>query len=867
MQLKFLSLTVAIFGIFSTAKTQTLTKVKQDSLMVIWNDQAQPDTIRLNAINQIASEGFRIKNPDSAVYYAQLQYDFASTIKNKEFQVLALNAQGDAYLLKGELDIALDLFTQALELAENLSDKRLKINTLGNISSIYDSKRDFEKALEYHQQILEISEEINDQFDHLEFQIKGLLLESKIYSKNLNFKKAIAVANQTLKLANEINDIPRIAESYHLLGVISYRAGDFNKMFYYEKQSLDYWRKTNNIKKIAKGINSIGYAYQELGEYENAIRQYDEGLTFSRKHNQLEEEGNCLNYLGESYLLKGEYEVAQNYFKEALTIKEANNFTLELPWLLAKMGESYLAQKKYKDALEVCKKAFDLAADEDDAEHIACLCLYKSHKNLGNYYESLVYYEKWNDLNKNLGKTETNKALLQVDFKHQLTLDSLLQIQEKRVVEEAHREEVQQKNKTRNILAGGGLLLFMFAGGIYSRLRYTRKAKAIIEEQKKKVEQSEKYKEQFLANMSHEIRTPMHAISGMTKILKRNEHPPTQDEYLNAMQTNSENLVVILNDVLDLSKIEAGKLEIEHTPMSPKSVIENVVLLLKFKAEEKGLKLSYKVANDVPDLVMGDLTRLNQILINLVGNAVKFTEKGSVDISLGVENNKLKFSIKDTGIGIAKRKLEHIFDAFEQAKGSTSRFYGGTGLGLSISKQLVELQQGKIRVESTEGQGSTFYVTLPLTIAAADAVGADLISEEKLKTMTASLEGIRILMAEDNPFNQMIAQDDLSFYLSDVIIETVENGALAVEKFKSNQYDLILMDVQMPEMNGFEATERIRAIEKSEGKETRIPIIAMTASLLKTEIDHCYDAGMDNYIPKPYTLEELIGPIFKELRS
>jgi signal transduction histidine kinase len=867
MQLKFLFLTVAIFGIFSTAKTQTLTKVKQDSLLVIWNDQAQPDTIRLNAINQIASEGFRIKNPDSAVYYAQLQYDFASTIKNKEFQVLALNAQGEAYLLKNDPDKALDLFAQALELTENLSDKRLKMNTLGNISSIYDSKRDFEKALEYHQQILEISEEINDQFDQLEFQIKGLLLESKIYSKNLNFKKAIALANQTLTLANEINDIPRIAESYHLLGVISYRAGDFNKMFYYEKKSLDYWRKTNNIKKIAKGINSIGYAYQELGEYDNAIRLYDEGLTFSRKHNQLEEEGNCLNYLGESYLLKGEYEVAENYFKEALTIKEANNFTLELPWLLAKMGESYLAQKKYKDALEVCKKAFDLAADEDDAEHIACLCLYNSHKNLGNYHESLMYYEKWNDLKKNLGKTETNKALLQVDFKHQIMLDSLLQIQEKRVVEEAHREEVQQKNKTRNILAGGGLLLIIFAGGIYSRLRYTRKAKAIIEEQKKKVEQSEKYKEQFLANMSHEIRTPMHAISGMLKILERNEHPTSQDVYLNAMHTSSENLVVILNDVLDLSKIEAGKLEIESIPMNPGLVMENVCQILKFKAEEKGLTLSYEISNDVPDLVMGDPTRLNQILINLVGNAIKFTEKGSVTILLDAVNGQLHYKVTDTGIGIPKMQQESIFGAFEQAEDSTARHFGGTGLGLSISKQLVDLQQGKIWVESTEGQGSTFYVALPLTTAAADAVGADLISEEKLKAMAASLEGIRILIAEDNPFNQMIAQDDLSYYINDVTIDTVENGSLAVEQFNTADYDLILMDVQMPEMNGFEATEKIRAIEKSEGKETRIPIIAMTASLLKTEIDHCYDAGMDNHIPKPYTLEELIGPIFNVLRS
>jgi CheY-like chemotaxis protein len=301
--------------------------------------------------------------------------------------------------------------------------------------------------------------------------------------------------------------------------------------------------------------------------------------------------------------------------------------------------------------------------------------------------------------------------------------------------------------------------------------------------------------------------------------------------------------------------------------MSPTRVIENVVQLLKFKAEEKGLHLSYNIADDVPDFVLGDPTRLNQILLNLVGNAIKFTEKGKVAISLTIENEELQFNIKDTGIGIAKGKLEHIFEAFEQAKGSTSRDYRGTGLGLSISKQLVELQEGKIWLESEEGNGSSFYISLPLSIAEENAAVDGLISEEKLKAMTVSLQGIRVLIAEDNPFNQMIAQDDLTFHIDGIQLETVENGVLAVEKFKRNSYDLILMDVQMPEMNGFEATKKIREFEKQNGMTTAIPIIAMTASLLKSEIDSCYNAGMNNYIPKPYSSEELIGPIFKELRS
>ena len=208
-----------------------------------------------------------------------------------------------------------------------------------------------------------------------------------------------------------------------------------------------------------------------------------------------------------------------------------------------------------------------------------------------------------------------------------------------------------------------------------------------------------------------------------------------------------------------------------------------------------------------------------------------------------------------------------LFGAFEQAKDSTNRNYGVTGLGLSISKQLVELQHGKIWVESEEGTGSTFYFELPIVATAVDTIDEDLISGDRLKTMAASLKGIRILLAEDNEFNQMIAQDDLSYYIDEVKIEVAGNGALAVEKFKTGEYDLILMDVQMPEMNGFEATQTIRKMEQARGSEKRIPIIAMTASLLKSEIDSCYDAGMNDYIPKPYQPEELIAPLFHGLKG
>ena len=530
---------------------------------------------------------------------------------------------------------------------------------------------------------------------------------------------------------------------------------------------------------------------------------------------------------------------------------------------LIDQGEVLIEQEDTQGGIKRLEDALSMALKKEELNSTAYITgtLYEAYKSDGQYQKSLGMLEDLLVLKDSAVNMKNATAVVRnrvkSEYEKQKNLDDIENA--KQLAIETQKKKNQQ---LLSIIVGAGLLLIsILAFVIFNRLKLSRKQEAIIAEQKKRAEQSEKYKEQFLANMSHEIRTPMHAISGMVNILARNKHPETQDVYLKAMRSSSDNLVVILNDVLDLSKIEAGKLDIERIPISPAAVIENVIQVLKYKAEEKGLVLRHHINDDVPAIVMGDSTRLNQILTNLVGNAIKFTEKGTIDLTLSDENNHLRFTIKDTGIGIQKEKLQSIFNAFEQAQIHKSTDLSGTGLGLSISKQLVELQEGKIWVESEEGKGSTFYVELSIIEAQNDAIGTDLISKDQLHKMATSLKGISILIAEDNEFNQMIAKDDLDFYIEGVNVEVAANGALAVEKFKTGNYDLILMDVQMPEMNGFEATLKIRDIEANEDREKRIPIIAMTASLLKSEIENCYTAKMDNYIPKPYKAEELIGTI------
>lgn len=389
-----------------------------------------------------------------------------------------------------------------------------------------------------------------------------------------------------------------------------------------------------------------------------------------------------------------------------------------------------------------------------------------------------------------------------------------------------------------------------------------------LEEEKSRAEHSEKAKEQFLANMSHEIRTPMNAIMGMTRLLLEKTPREDQLKYLNAIKQSSDNLLIIINDILDLSKIEAGKINFETIDFDLSEQIKSVYTTIKLNADEKGLALKYTIADDVPVKIIGDPYRLNQILLNLAGNAIKFTENGSVMINVStIERSdarvKIKFEIKDSGIGIAQDKLDYIFNMFTQESSSTTRKFGGTGLGLAICKKLVELQGGTIHVESETGKGSAFSFILSYGIQQIDSINEQ--TEIPVDYHTAQLKNISILLAEDNEFNQMVAVDSIQDAIEGVQIDLAKNGKEAVEMVKQKQYDLVLMDIQMPEMDGHEATRIIR--KNPDAKINSIPIIAITASVIKAEVDKCFESGMNEFVGKPFSTEELLDKISKVLHK
>ena len=426
---------------------------------------------------------------------------------------------------------------------------------------------------------------------------------------------------------------------------------------------------------------------------------------------------------------------------------------------------------------------------------------------------------------------------------------------------------------SRNIIKGGQraqlysniLIVFMFASGvglclfIFKQFRQQSKLIAQLDSSERRAREALQVKENFLANMSHEIRTPLTAILGFTNVLKRRELQPEAGEFVNSIEQAGENLLSIINDILDLSKIEAGMMRIVIAPFSVRGLLHSIETLFRERIKEKGLSFHSQVDENVADTLLGDATRLTQILVNLIGNALKFSDKGKIEVEFYLKElsgNQLKLGVrvKDAGIGISEEKLIHIFDRFNQAEEFITRNYGGTGLGLSIVKNLIQLQGGAITVKSSPGQGTEFDFYIPYVVSEEQIGHEPIVEGAQIKALIDP--SLHLLVVDDNVMNQSLMSHLLTEWNASFTV--VSNGLEAIEVLGKQPFDLVLMDIQMPGMDGYTATRQIRDELRLD-----IPVIGMTAHAMAGEREKCISHGMNDYLSKPINEDLLFKTINK----
>lgn len=750
---------------------------------------------------------------------------------------------------------------KGLELSQKLDWKKgsAKLNTY--LGANYYTKSDYPKALEYWLKALSLNEALGNKKDYA----LNLLNVGRIYLGQKNYTKTLDFYLKALKISEELKDKINVPLILGEIGSAYLAQNNFPKALEYYSKALSIYKDHNDKSGISQNTGNIGTAYMLSGDYPKALEYYFKAYPMDKELGDKSSMSIELGNIGEAYL--NIYQDTSVKFSltpvnlPGIDILEGNEATIPKDKnLLLRKAIAYLnssvalsTEIGFLNALQEYSKVLS------DAQAL-----------LGNYKEALETYKKFSIIRDSVFSTENNAKISNLEWRRETELkEEQIAVQQLQIIAD--------KKEMRYFLVI--IILFsLFSLGLYGRFRIVRNNKRLLEEKNKliaaekenadmmrmRAENSEKFKQQFLANMSHEIRTPMNAVNGMTDILINKKPRPDQLPYLNVISRSSDILLHIINDILDLSKIEAGKLELENIDFSLSETLQQVKETLSFKAEEKGLSLVTHVDTRIGDILVGDPYRLNQVLINLGGNAIKFTSRGGVEIKVdlvGQENHQLqiKFSVIDTGMGIASDKLNSLFENFRQLNSSDARKFGGTGLGLSISKQLVELQGGKIDVESVEGQGATFSFIINYTRGQESRFREQNVIDHN--TDGTELNGLRILLADDNEYNRLVVTETLRLK-ADLIIDEALNGRQAVVMMAKGNYDVVLMDVQMPEMNGFEASKYIR--EKLPAPQNKTPIIALTASLLRADIDLCYQNGMNTYIPKPFKTWQLFKTIAEQ---
>lgn len=829
------------------------------------------------------------------------------------------------------LDLAPELTDkkERIELADVLLDAPL--NTTDRVDVTIAKARAMRDDGQLLNGIEVLSDCIDSEAGNDESNLCLLLIERGSFEARLTITEQGKSVSQTLDdlhdaltLAEGLEDMELINHAHNQLGIAYDRYGDkntaqahwrFNILNHTDKKELALARfnSARLLDKTRKAHQDTALVYlraarktfEETKDHKNYRATTTWIAIFLRNAGRLDEakaeytralnlggttrnQAYCLEYLGMISTSQELLDSAGIYLRQALRLdSELSESAKREAFLYNKLGQVLVAQGQPELALRLCDSirikvdTLTVFGDRKRATRLVdCWdCIEEAQTALGFHPEALHSRDR-RDSCRQIYETLDNAN----------AADGLEVLEwENRRKQRMQENQYQLQEERQTYLYAIVALLIGFAMFITYRYRFTRRQSSLISTQRQQLADRQRelikansdleialnHKAVFLSNMSHEIRTPLNAIVGMSNLATKEDMTQGARKYLRNIVIASSNLIDIVNDILDFSKLEAGKLEIAEEPFSVADALEVAENVMRISAEQKGLTFTVDAADSLPSHLLGDSSRLNQVLINLIGNAIKFTLEGGVTLRAEVcalpelpgwcpppakaHPDWFVVRVKDTGIGIPDDKQEKIFESFNQGDQLKTRKFGGTGLGLSISKQIVELQGGVIWVESVEGEGSTFCFALP-------AMRAEGVAEEAGAADAASEIGpIRILIAEDNPFNVIVTEDTLRAELPDVTIGKAENGKVAFEKVRDEEWDLVLMDIHMPEMSGLEATAAIRKLQDTDKAKTLI--VAMTASVLREETDNYMRHGMDGFVPKPFQADQLKSEISRLQRS
>lgn len=820
------------------------------------------------AYNNIGTIHFYKGEIPSALKFYDKSIKIKEEIGDKKSLVTSLNNLGAIYIHLGESTLALEQFHKALKVSDGIEDETGKAISLSNIGAVYRQQGNISLALQNYNEALKIREKTGDKMG----TSNSLNNIGAIYKGLGNISLALDYHHRALKIREELGDKIGIGNSLNNIGLIYYEQHDIPSAINYYNKALQIREELGDQAGIATSLNNIGAIYKNQGNMIKALDYFQKSLKIEKEIGDKSGIASTLNNIGFIHKEQGDTQLAFDCFQESLSIGKQLGNQMEIIYSLVYLGHIFVDQGNYSQAIHNGKEALALAKEMGFVKEIeeSGKLLYEALKKNGEYKEALEMHELYAEMHDSLINQENTRAVTiqDMNYKHEKEKQAELLAR----TEKEHKEELRHQREDQIRYAGIGFIILISLIGFFITRNRQRK-KELLQQQKlnEKLKHIDKLKDQFLANTSHELRTPLNGIIGLSESLREGVAGEPSENMKNDLEmiiSSGKRLSGLINDILDFSKLREKDIVLKLKPIDLYTAVEVDLRIVYPSTIGKPVKLLNQIPKDIV-AVNADESRLQQIMLNLVSNAIKFTKEGAITISAVQKEDMVFISVKDTGIGIPKDKLESIFDAFDQVDASIEREYGGTGLGLNIARQLVELHGGSIEAESEQGKGSVLTFSLPVSLEKAikpsegiaitrPKIITGVVTDQKTEVILG-VGNFCILVVDDDPVNRQV----LVNYLKEDTFRVIqaEDGLDALKVLENNTIDLVLLDVMMPGMSGFEVCQRIREKHLS----SELPVIMVTAKDQVVDLVQGLNIGANDYLIKPVSRDEMLARIKTQL--